>query len=188
MPARVEPELLKDVELVENLSSAQVAEVIAICDEILCTAGRTIYEMGQEERALYILLEGAAEVDIASPRGGERQLAQLSAGSVFGESSFFHAAPHTATVRALTDARLLRLDRDKFNELLQQNNVAALRVAANSAKILAARLQQSDRFIAGLLEAYAGEKIHEAWSHFHKTMGHSFSSGATGSVGPGSVR
>jgi CRP-like cAMP-binding protein len=188
MPARVEPEMLQGVELVENLTSAQVAELIAICDEILCTAGRNLYEMGQEERALYILLDGTVEVDISSARSGARQLEQLKAGSVFGESSFFHAAPHTATVRALTDARLLRLDRDRFNELLRKDNLSALRVAANSAKILAARLQQADRFIAGLLDANAGEKINEALARFRETMSHSFHSGAGASVGPGSVR
>jgi CRP-like cAMP-binding protein len=175
------------VELLDNLTPEQTGEILAACDEILCTAGRTIYEIGQIERALYILLEGTAEVDIASPRSGQRQLAQLSAGSVFGESSFFHAAPHTATVRALTDARLLRLPRERFDEQLQNNSVAALRVAANSAKILAARLQQADRFIAGLLEESAGEKIHDSLARFHEIMGHSFRTPGA-SFGPGSMR
>jgi CRP-like cAMP-binding protein len=179
--------MLQGVELVENLTTAQVAELIAICDEILCTAGRTIYEIGQEERALYILLDGTAEVDIASPRAGERQLEQLSPGSVFGESSFFHASPHSATVRALTDARLLRLDRDRFNELLRKDNIAALRVAANSAKILATRLQQADRFIAGLMDVNAGDKVNEAMLRFRESLSHTF--GSTGSsMGPGTMR
>jgi CRP-like cAMP-binding protein len=187
MPAQVDPQLLQKVELFDNLTTPQADEILAACTEILCTAGRVIYETGQTERALYILIEGTVEIDVSSPRAGERQLAQLEKGSVFGESSFFHASPHSATVKALTDARLLRLDRDQFNALLQQDNVAALRVAANAAKILAARLQEADRCIAGLLEAYAGEKIHEAWSRFRSSMGHSFSTPGV-SMGPGSMR
>lgn len=187
MPASIDPHLLQDVELFDNLTSDQASEILAACTEILCTAGRTIFEMGHEERALYILLDGTVEVDVASPRAGERQIAQLEKGSVFGESSFFHASPHSATVRALTDARLLRLDREQFNALLQKDNIAALRVAANAAKILAAKLQEADRSITGLLEAYAGEKIHEAWSRFRQSMGHSFGSPGA-SMGPGSMR
>ncbi len=188
MPAKVDPQLLTKVELFDNLTTQQAGEILAACTEILCTAGRVIYETGQTERALYILLEGTVEIDVASPRAGERQLAQLEKGSVFGESSFFHASPHSATVKALSDARLLRLDRDQFNALLQKDNLAALRVAANSAKILAAKLQQADLCIAGLLEAYAGEKIHEAYARFRSSMGHSFTSGSGASVGPGSIR
>ncbi|HEX5104258.1 MAG TPA: cyclic nucleotide-binding domain-containing protein [Pirellulaceae bacterium] len=174
MPAKVDPQQLQRVELFDNLTTQQAGEILAACTEVLCTAGRVIFETGQEERALYILLEGTVEVDVASPRAGERQLAQLEQGSVFGESSFFHASPHSATVKALTDAKLLRLDREQFNELLKKDNVAALRVAANAAKILAAKLQEADRCIAGLLEAYAGEKIHEAYSRFRESLGHSF--------------
>ena len=188
MPAQVDPQKLHRVELFDNLTTAQLSDILAVSTEILCTAGRVIFESGQEERALYILLDGTVEVDVASPRAGERQLAQLEAGSVFGESSFFHASPHSATVKALTDARLLRLDRAKFNELLQKDNIAALRLAANAAKILAAKLQQADRCIAGLLEAYAGEKIHEAYSRFRESMGHSFTSGGGASMSPGGIR
>jgi CRP-like cAMP-binding protein len=187
MTTTLEPSALHNVELFDNLTSEQAREILSACTEVLCTAGRTIFEAGQEDRALYILLAGTVEVDVASPRAGQRQLAQLEAGSVFGESSFFHASPHSATVKALTDARLLRLDREQFNALLQKDNIAALRVAANSAKILAAKLQQADRVIVGLLEAYAGEKIHEAYGRFRESMGHSFgSSGA--SMGPGTMR
>jgi CRP-like cAMP-binding protein len=188
MPANIDPQSLRNVELFDNLTTQQASEILTACSEILCTAGRVIFETGQEERALYILLDGTVEVDVASPRAGERQLAQLEKGSVFGESSFFHASPHSATVKALTDSRLLRLDRAKFNELLQKDNVAALRLAANAAKILAAKLQQADRCIAGLLEAYAGEKIHEAYSRFRESMGHSFTSGSGSSMTPGGIR
>jgi len=187
MPATVDPRALQGVELFDNLTTQQAGEILVACSEILCTAGRVIFESGQSDRALYILLDGTVEVDVASPRAGDRQLAQLEKGSVFGESSFFHASPHSATVKALTDARLLRLDRDQFAALLQQDNVAALRVAANSAKILAAKLQQADRCIAGLLEAYAGEKIHEAYGRFRASMGHSFSSGSGSSMTPGGL-
>ena len=125
MPAQVNPELLHPVELFDNLTTVQLKDILAACTEVLCTAGRVIIETGQEERALYILLDGTVEVDVASPRAGDRQLAQLEKGSVFGESSFFHASPHSTTVKALTDARLLRLDRDQFAALLQKDNIAA---------------------------------------------------------------
>jgi CRP-like cAMP-binding protein len=79
-------------------------------------------------------------------------------------------------VKAHTDVRLLRLNRQPFDTLLQGGNVAALRIAANAAQILAARLQQADRLIVELLEQIQDEKIHAAIKSFRNSMLHSFSS------------
>jgi CRP-like cAMP-binding protein len=187
MTIQIDYQLFSRVELFDNLTSEQLLEVLGTSDELVVLAGQTIYEAGQVERALYVLLSGTAEVDVSAPRAGERLLAQLGPGSVFGESSFFHASPHSATVRALADARLIRIDREAFDKLLAEGNIAALRIAANASRILAERLQQADRFIVELLESIEDRKIHESWAKFRSAMGHSFgSSGA--SVGVGMAR
>jgi CRP/FNR family cyclic AMP-dependent transcriptional regulator len=175
--------LFNRVELFDNLTTEQLRELLASSEEVSVLTGRTIYETGHVERALFILLSGSVEVDVAAPRAGERSVAELGPGSVFGESSFFHAHPHSATVKAIADSRLVRIDRDAFDKLLQSNNVAALRVAANAARILAARLQRADEFIVELLESIQDRKIHAALAKFRATMDHSFrSSGST--MGP----
>jgi CRP/FNR family cyclic AMP-dependent transcriptional regulator len=187
MTIQIDYQLFSRVELFDNLTSEQLLEVLGTSDELVVLAGRTIYEAGHVERALYVLLSGTVEVDVSAPRAGERVLAELSPGSVFGESSFFHASPHSATVRALADARLIRIDRESFDKLLAEGNIAALRIAANASRILAERLQQADRFIVELLESIEDRKIHESWAKFRSAMGHSFgSSGA--SVGVGMAR
>jgi CRP/FNR family transcriptional regulator, cyclic AMP receptor protein len=186
MPAAVDWKLLQGVELLDNLTTEQLGELLQACDEVACTAGQTVYEVGREERALYILLTGAVEIHVEAPRAGERTVAELGPGSVFGESSFFHASPHSAAVVARTDAQLLRLDRERFNELLHKSSLAALRVAANAAKILADRLQQADRFIVELLETIQDDKVREAHARFRQRMGHGFRS-AGGGFGVGTM-
>ncbi|NJN36249.1 MAG: hypothetical protein HC794_03330 [Nitrospiraceae bacterium] len=62
-----------------------------------------------------------------------------------------------ATITSTGDAKGTNLAdlakfRDQFNALLQKDNLAALRVAANSAKILAAKLQQADRCIGQFVQ------------------------------------
>lgn len=168
--------VLQRIELFDNLTSDDVQQLLPACDEVTASAGQAIFEAGTAERALYVVLEGTAEVDLEPSRGRERVVAELVPGSVFGESSFFHAHPHSGSVKARTDVRLLRLNRQPFDELLHSGNLAALRIAANAAKILAARLQQADGLIVELLEQIQDEKVREAIHNFRNSMSHSFSS------------
>jgi CRP/FNR family transcriptional regulator, cyclic AMP receptor protein len=183
MPAAIDPQLFARVELFDNLTSSDLLALLAASGELTVAAGQTIYEAGQVERALYVLLSGSVEVDVTPPRAADRMVAELGPGSVFGESSFFHSGPHSATVKALSDSRLVRINREAFDALLQSNNLAALRVAANAAKILAARLRQADEFIVELLESIQDRKVHAALAKFRSTLDHSV--GASGSsMGP----
>ena len=167
---------LQRIELFNNLTTEDLHGLLPACEELSVPAGQTVFEAGHVERALYVLLDGTAEVDLESARAAERVVAELAAGSVFGESSFFHAREHSATVKARTDVRLLRFNRPPFDNLLQSGNVVALRIAANAATILAARLQAADQFIVGLLEQIQDEKVREALTRFRQSMSHSFSS------------
>ena len=96
------------------------------------------------------------EIDLDVPKLGERVLAQLDSSSVFGEMSFFHPAPHAATAKCLTAARIMRLPRAQFDALAAENPHLALRITTNAAEILAARLHQTDEWIAETLTRQRG--------------------------------
>ena len=63
-------------------------------------------------------MQGSCEVVKKNKSKSQKQLATLEAGAVFGEMSFFAKAPHSATVRALTAVKVMRLTRENF-EVLQ---------------------------------------------------------------------
>jgi len=176
MTIRIDAPALQGIELFGGLTTDDLRGLLPACEELSVGAGQPIFAAGHEERALYVLLAGTAEVDLEPPRAGQRVVAELAEGSVFGEASFFHASPHSATVKASTDVRLLRLNRQPFDNLLQSGNAAALRISANAARILAARLQAADEFIVDLLEQIQDEKVREALTRFRHSMSHSFSS------------
>jgi CRP-like cAMP-binding protein len=187
MPSALDPRLLAGVTLFDNLTTDQAAGVLAAADEVLCPAGEDVYVAGQEERALFLVLEGTADVYLETSRAGERAVAELAPGAFFGECSFFHSGPHSATVRARTDLRLLRLDHQRFHELLRRGDAGALRVAANAAKVLAERLQRADGQIVELLETIRDEKVREALARFRNTMSHSHGMEVKPSFGVGTM-
>ncbi len=157
----------------------QVAE-IAQCREF--APGEVIISQGQSSQELWVLLEGKCDVTILT---GEKNgppeavvLAVLKAYSHFGEMSFFHSAPHSASVRAQTHVKLLRIMRGDYEELIQEGCRAAYKIAYNTVQGLAERLRAMDRWVTELMaQASANgqparppiDQIQE-WSDFREKM------------------
>lgn len=72
-----------------------------------------IVHQGEMGDCMYVIQSGQAEV-IKSKEGQEVQLAVLGKGDIFGEMAIFQKERRSATVRALTDARVLIVDKRIF--------------------------------------------------------------------------
>lgn len=167
-------EKLQSIGLFNRFSNAEIEELLAVSDELHFSSGETIIEAGLEQRALYILLAGSVEIDLEVPKLGERVLAELTPGSIFGEMSLFHATPHAATVRCTADAQVIRLMGHQYDTLVSQGRAAALRLGANAAGILAARLQHTDQWIAEILTHQRERELRENWRKLREGMMTSF--------------
>jgi CRP-like cAMP-binding protein len=73
------------------------------------SAGSVVITQGQGGEDFFVVADGEVEVSIDG-----LAVRALGAGSFFGEISLLRDVPRTATVRALGDVRLLRLDREAF--------------------------------------------------------------------------
>ena len=70
---------------------------------------------------MFLVGSGSVGISIHGTGGGSRKLTALSAGSAFGEISLLTGEPRTATVRALTEARLIEIDKDTLAPILREN-------------------------------------------------------------------
>ena len=90
---------------------------------------------GEAGDRFYVVGSGGLTIDAGS------QTIDAGPGDFFGEIALLHDVPRTATVRAITDARLYALERDDFLAVVTGNPlagteakaVAAARVAKNAA-------------------------------------------------------
>ncbi len=165
---------IHSVELFSGLSGNEVLGLLAASDDLRFEAGEYVYQAGDDGRALYLVLEGKVEIDLDVPKLGERVLAELDSGSVFGEMSFFHPAPHSATAKCLTSARIMRLPRAQFDALAEENPHLALRITTNAAEILAARLHFTDEWIAESLTRQREHDNRESWRKLREGLMTSF--------------
>jgi len=102
-------------------------------------AGERVLARGERSTAMYLILEGAVEVQ--GERGGQRRvLSTLGAGQLFGEAGFLMNTPRSADVVAIADTQLVVLDVDSFARLSARHPAVALKVMRNLCRTLCLRL------------------------------------------------
>ena len=82
-------------------------------------AGTVVIRQGERPDRFYVVVDGSLEVSIAPrPDAPPEPVRTLGPGDVFGEIGLLRDSPRTATVTAVTAARLLALDRRHFLALV----------------------------------------------------------------------
>jgi hypothetical protein len=105
--------ILKTVTLFAEVPDEVLADVAAILDEVEVKAGETIFEKGDIGRCMYIIIDGDVRV-----HDGELTIALLGERDIFGELAVLDMEPRSASVTAVGDTRLFRLDQDALYELM----------------------------------------------------------------------
>jgi CRP-like cAMP-binding protein len=114
-------------------------------------AGDIVIRLGDVERAIYIVVAGVLEVALVEGGPSGARVIPIPAGSVIGEIGFFDARPRSATVRAITDAEVRRLDHEGYEALAASDPMLARTLLFELGRILAVRLRQTNEFVRGWL-------------------------------------
>jgi MFS family permease len=107
-----EPErasLLRSVPFLAVLPDPAIERLARLLDPVPVTPGEVVVAEGEPGDRFYVVEEGRFEV---AAHG--RVVSSVGPGDYFGEIALVRNVPRTATVKALTEGRLLALDRDEF--------------------------------------------------------------------------
>lgn len=137
MPRSIERMLLLSrIPLFAELSTRQLAGLAEVVRWEAAQAGEVIVEQGDPGDAMYFVVSG--DVTVTVDAGGDTRVREtLGAGEPFGEMALFETAARSATVTAATRARLGRIDRADFEELVDDLPGIALAVC----RVLSRRLR-----------------------------------------------
>ncbi|HNE02918.1 MAG TPA: Npt1/Npt2 family nucleotide transporter [Anaerolineales bacterium] len=105
--------VLKSLNMFEKTPDEALAELAELVQEMVVQPGDEIIREGETGDSLYIIVDGKVEVV-----DDNRILNQLGARAVFGELSMLDSSPRTATIRAIEETSLLRLDQTSFYEIM----------------------------------------------------------------------
>jgi CRP-like cAMP-binding protein len=104
-----------------------------------CAAGDAVFREGELGTEMFIIQTGKIEI-LRRVGGEDRPVAVLERGDFFGEMALLEDLPRSATARALTAARLLRINGATFDQMLKDNPEIAVRMMRK----LSRRLRETD--------------------------------------------
>jgi len=129
-------------------------------------AGTLIFEEGDEANVMYVVQRG--EVEIVRQSGAETRLvAIIPAGEFFGEMGLINGRPRTATARVRRDARLLELDSEVFEAMVQSRTEIAIRMI----KTMSGRLERANNQVELLLLQNTTHRVVESLRQLGESVG-----------------
>lgn len=103
-------------------------------------AGETLMRQGDAGDAMFLVVSGRLRAYQRGADGSEQPLREMARGQVVGELALYTGEPRSATVVAVRDSVLVRLDRSGFEQVL----AGSARLSLAMTRQLVARLRQTE--------------------------------------------
>ena len=164
------PAALKKFRTFEGITESEAGVITVDLTTMKFDAGSTILHEGKSIQALWIILEGSCRVLRTASCGSEKVLAELKAGDVFGEMSFLRSAPHSASIRAISNVTVCTYTREDFLKMAESHPSAAFRICSNIAAVLAERLRRMDHWVCEFVDNHETESRQNEWQSFRSAV------------------
>jgi CRP/FNR family transcriptional regulator, cyclic AMP receptor protein len=98
--------------------------------------GEYIFRQGDPGDVMYAVVEGEVEIDVNGS-----QINIVRSGEVLGEMALIDKKPRSATAIALSDCKVVVIDEQRFNFLMQQTPVFVTQIM----KVMSDRIRTMDK-------------------------------------------
>jgi PPM family protein phosphatase len=130
---------LKSIPLFAQLTYQQLVRIMNLTRIIPFGAGDVLCYQGELAEELFVILRGDVELWT-----DDALIVTLGQGSHFGEMALIDATPRSATAQAVTDGKLLLINREDFYEILRKEAPLAVKLLWSFVQELSARLRQTN--------------------------------------------
>jgi signal transduction histidine kinase len=150
-------DVLRGTALFAGLDEANLHRLAATTEQVRIPAGEFLIREGEPGDSMFIVTSGELEV---SKRAGtsELPLARVGPGAIQGEMAALEGRPRSASVRAVTDAEVVRIPREGLVALLASGPdaaIALLRTVLERLRSTESMLREREK-LAGLGRLAAG--------------------------------
>jgi serine/threonine protein phosphatase PrpC len=145
---------LRHVVIFRHLDMSEQCKMMAIVSAVDAAPGEVIIREGDTSDALYAILKGTLEIERAGV-----VVRVLGSGEHFGEMALFNSRPRSATVRVQTQARLLVVERARFNELIRKEPQLGVKLLWSFAQVLSLRLDDATGLLSGAHNGFVDGEI-----------------------------
>lgn len=159
---------LRSIELFSSLCDDEIWNIVRN-DRLICFGpGELVVQVGEVGGSMYVVMEGACSVLIPNPSGEEGmvEVAQLPAGTIFGEISALTNAPRTASIKAAGHLVLQEISQRQIETIFLGNQEAM----AEFAKVMASREASLKKFTVDEAKSFEMGLVERMTNTFNKLM------------------
>ncbi|MGB5749580.1 MAG: cyclic nucleotide-binding domain-containing protein [Desulfobacterales bacterium] len=131
----------KQRDLFESLGKEFVSEIMNTAETESHQTGDMLFHEGDPATGLFILLKGSIKLRLGQT--GRAVYLVSHPGEVFGWSSLVGRSSYSASAECITPTKLLRLDKNRLQKIIQKDAASSATLFQNLAAILGNRLIRS---------------------------------------------
>ena len=146
-----EVEILRRIPLFAKMEPARLKLLAFTSQRLAFAAGQVLFNQGETGDSAYIVMDGLADVSIATP-SGPVVVATVGRNAIIGEIAILCDVPRTATVTAKADLHALRIDKETFFRLVNEFPQMAVEIMRE----LAQRLEKTNQQLRATIAARPG--------------------------------
>jgi len=136
---------LKGLKTFSSLNEDEITQLEKISQIYELNEGDVLFSEGDEDRDIFVVVQG--EVAIRKKiSGGEKTLAVLKEGEIFGEMALFEKQPRSATACAVQKTEVLKIEGENFEKFIQENPEKGFLILLKMIKISSSRLRTMDKY------------------------------------------
>ncbi len=127
---------LSDIELFQDLSPKEMAELDRVTTITNVPKGRVFYQPEEMGEVLFIIKKGQVQLYRISPEGKKLVISTLGPGTLFGEMALLGQQMHNTFAEAVEDCQICVMSRTDLERLILNKPQVALRVLEVTGKRL----------------------------------------------------
>ncbi|MGD8847864.1 MAG: Crp/Fnr family transcriptional regulator [Desulfobacteraceae bacterium] len=132
--------ILSETDFFRGIDSEVMNKITAIYSEEDHPKDAVLFDKGEDAKSVFILREGT--VNLVIKNGGMFVIPLSDEGEIFGLSGLVEGGFYIAAGVCATDAKVVKIDRDKLDEIFDQHPHVGLKLSKRLAAVLSKKLSR----------------------------------------------
>ncbi len=128
---------LLEVPLFSGLHRIDLAKLIPELERVSYQPGEILFYPGTSGDSLFVVVNGKARVFLGGQNEGMKEIGIIGPKECFGEMAMLTGESRSAGIQAITELSVLKLSKDRFDNLINKHHSLAVYFAGTLAKRLA---------------------------------------------------
>lgn len=154
MEQNVKINFLKEIELFKDLNQEELVKLSGLIRVSDLNAEDIVFLENSQRKRLFLIFSGNIELYKNNKYNNKQVISVFGEYDFLGEGSLLDDYPHSTSAMALNATKLLTLDREDINNLMNTDSQLVAKVISKVARVISRRMRQTTNQVVGAAAQY----------------------------------